>query len=270
MEIIDAKRQINWRKSLYEVYQYRELWLSLAYRDIRVKYAQTVLGLGWAIIEPLLSLIILSFVFNRVGKLSTEGFPPLLYGVSGIIAWTYFINVFIGGSASILGAQNLVKKIYFPRLIIPLSKSFSFLPDLAIGILFIIVAGFIFQIELQLTLLWFPIILLLLFIIAFGFGVWTAALCVRYRDFKYIIPFVTRIGTFATPIVYPATVVPEKYQLFFYMNPMAGIIELLRYSILGTTLNFNYVLISIAIGGIVLLTGIRYFFKVNRIIADII
>lgn len=261
----------GWRRvRLGELWQYRELLWMLAYRDFRVKYAQTFLGVSWAILNPVITTFLLTFVFQRVAKMDTGDIPYPVYTLAGLVGWTYFSEVFSTAGDSILGAQHMVKKIYFPRLIIPLSKGFTALIDLCITLVLLILLMAWYQMLPGPSFLFFPLFLFFALLSGLAGGIWISALTVRYRDFRFIAPLLLRIGLFVTPIAYPASAVPEAYRFWYYLNPMAGVVEGIRWSLLGGTpppliAAMGFVTITVLFIG-----GAVYFSKVEDVIADVI
>lgn len=263
-------RRFSLAYQLKEVWHYRELLWMLAYRDFRVKYAQAFLGFTWAIINPVINLVLLSFVFHRVAHLSTGNLPPLLFTLIGLAGWTYFAEVFTTAGDSIIGAQQMVKKIYFPRLIIPLSKAITALIDLGIVLLLLLLLLLYYGVVPNVNLLFFPVFLLLAMIAGLTGGLWLSALTIRFRDFKYISPLFLRIGIFITPIAYPASAVPETYQVWYFLNPLAGIIEGLRWSLTRGEIFPTQAYIGLALMAIFFLGSLFYFSKVEEVIADVL
>ena len=268
--IIENRKGLNFKQRIYELVEYRELLWTLAYRDFRVKYAQTFLGVLWAIIEPLFTAILLSFVFNRVAKANTFGINPILFGLTGMIAWNYFANVVSQGTNSLILAQNMIKKIYFPKIILPASKAIAALPDLLITIVFTLIFYFIYWHRIDINFLFFPIFIVLTLLSAMSLGFWFSALNIRYRDFRHVVPFVIRIGLFITPIAYTTLEVPETYRWIFFINPMTGVIEGIRWSLFGLSVNWNYFYISLGMTVFLFITGFIFFNKMEKNIADII
>ncbi len=271
--IVDADKP-KWKINLKELWQYRDLFLILAYRDLRVRYAQTFLGLLWAVIQPLATLIIFTVVFGRVAKVDTGDIPYPLFAVAGLGAWSYFSFVLNQSGNSIIGAQEMVKKIYFPRLVIPLSKALVGFVDFAIAMLFIIVLMFYYGISPATSIIYLPIFILLTLVSALAVGIWLSALTIRYRDFQHIVPFLVQFGLYATPVGYQAKDViknlPEWGTYLYYINPMAGIVEGFRWSILGGDAPSIYAYFSFAIVIILFLSGLYYFKRVERVMADIV
>ncbi|MFK7936378.1 MAG: ABC transporter permease [Saprospiraceae bacterium] len=253
-----------------ELWQYRELLWTLAYRDFRIRYAQTFIGIAWGVINPLLTLLILSFVFGVVAQVPTNGTPHLVYTLTGLCAWTYFAQVVGEAGTSIVGAQDMVQKIYFPRLIIPLSKAVTALIDLVIVLGLLAILLVIYQIPLTPKIIWLPLFILLAILCGLAGGIWLSALTIRFRDFRFITPLLLRLGMFATPIAYPTSAVPESYQFLFYLNPMAGVVDGFRWSILGGTPPHDWAWLSFSLLFLLFVTGLIYFNSVEREIADII
>lgn len=268
--IIENKKGLNLKERLRELYEYRELLWTLAYRDFKVKYAQTILGVLWAVIEPLFTAILLSFVFNKVAKANTYGVNPILFGLTGMIAWNYFSNVVNQGTTSLILAQNMVKKIYFPKILLPASKAVAALPDLFIALVFTLIYYFLYWGDFGLNLLYFPLFLIITVFAAISLGIWFSALNIRYRDFRHIVPFIIRIGLFITPIAYTTMEVPEQYRWLFYLNPMTGVIEGMRWSLFGLEILWPYFIISIFMIIFLFISGFYFFNKMEKNIADII
>ncbi len=268
--VIENKKGLNLKQRIHELNEYRELLWTLAYRDFRVKYTQTILGILWAVIEPLFTAVLLSFVFNKVAKANTFGINPVLFGLTGMIAWNYFANVVGQGTGSLILAQNMIKKIYFPKIILPASKAIAALPDLLIALVFTLIFYFIYRDHVGFNLIYLPVFLLLTIVSAMSLGIWFSALNIRYRDFRHIVPFVIRIGLFVTPIAYTTMDVPEQFRWIFYLNPMTGIIEGIRWSLFGLQMDCNYFFISIAVIIMLFITGFLFFNKMEKNIADII
>ncbi len=267
--IVDSKK----RRASYnfkELFRYKDLFLVLAWRDLRVRYAQTFLGLFWAILQPVFTLLIFTLIFGKALNVDTENIPYPVYALSGMSAWAYFTFVLSQSGTSIIGAQEMVKKIYFPRLIIPLSKAMAGFVDFLVSIIFLAVLMLYYRVSLGPQIYLFPVFFLFNVLIALGVGIWTSALTIRFRDFQHVIPFVIQIGLYATPIAYPASLVPEKYQLVYHLNPMVGVVEGYRYSILGLDPPGVLGMLSLGLIPLIFITSIFYFKRVERVMADII
>lgn len=271
--IVDANKG-SFSLNLKELFSYRDLFLILAYRDLRVRYAQTFLGLAWAIVQPLITLMIFTLVFGRFVKVNTDGVPYPVFALCGMVSWTYFAFVMNQSGNSIIGAQEMVKKIYFPRLVIPLSKAVVGLVDLSIAFLLLIGLLIYYQVPVSVNVFWLPVFLALTILSGLAAGIWLSALSIRFRDFQHVIPFLVQVGLYATPIAYPEEVVIGTLSDFgvflFYLNPLAGIVEGFRWSILdyGSLHSVSYISFGMVV--VLFITGLFYFKKVERIMADIV
>ncbi|MEQ6121924.1 ABC transporter permease [Reichenbachiella sp. MALMAid0571] len=261
-----SSRKLN----LKELFDYRDLFWVLAYRDLRVRYAQTFLGLLWAILQPLSTLLIFTLIFGRAIKVDTGNIPYPLFALCGMSAWSYFAFVMNQSGTSIIGAQEMIKKIYFPRLVIPLSKSLVAFVDFGIALAMTIVLLFYYNIPITPSIFIFPVFVLLNILFALGVGIWLSSLTIRYRDFQHIVPFLVQLGLYASPIAYPAALIPEKYKVLYYLNPMSGIVEGFRWAILNTPPPGVYSLISFGLVFIIFFSGLWYFKKMERTMADLI
>src|SRR5690606_8647198 len=271
--IVDAGKK-GIQLNLRELYQYKDLFLILAYRDLRVRYAQTFLGLLWAILQPLATLIIFTVVFGRVAKVDTEGVPYPLFAVCGMAAWAYFAFVLNQSGNSIIGAQEMVKKIYFPRLVIPLSKALVGFVDFAIAFLFLLALLIVYGFMPSPNIVWLPIFIFLTILTGLSAGIWLSALTIRYRDFQHVVPFLVQFGLYATPIAYPSEMIagnlPALGTALYYMNPMAGVVEGFRWCIIGGQAPHYLSYISFGVMTILFVSGLFYFRKVERVMADIV
>ena len=271
--VVDADRQ-KLSLNLRELFQYRDLFLILAYRDLRVRYAQTFLGFFWAFLQPAATLLIFTVVFGKAVKVDTGEIPYPLFAIAGMTAWTYFAFVMNQAGNSIIGAQEMVKKIYFPRLIIPLSKAVVGFVDFAIAFLFLVVLMVVYKFVPSGNIIYLPVFIILTIISALAVGIWLSALTIRYRDFQHVVPFLVQFGLYATPIAYPAETIinslPNWAVILYYMNPMAGVVEGFRWTIFGGAPPSNYVYISFALVGLLFVSSLFYFRKVERVMADIV
>lgn len=271
--VVDASKP-KWRINLKELWAYKDLFYILAYRDLRVRYAQTFLGLAWAFIQPLATLTIFTVVFGKVAAVDSMGVPYPLFAVCGMGAWTYFSFVLNQSGNSIIGAQEMVKKIYFPRLVIPLSKAVVGFVDFGIAMIFIAVLMIYYQIAPSANIVFLPVFVLLAIISALSVGIWLSALTIRYRDFQHVVPFLVQFGLYATPVGYQAKDVikklPEWATTLYYMNPMAGVVEGFRWSLLGGDPPSQYAYYSFTVVIVLFLSGLYYFKRVERVMADIV
>ena len=268
--IIEAGSPVQYWRKIKECWQYRDLLRMLSYRDIRVRYAQTVLGMAWSVINPLVSVLLLYFVFGVVVKVDTQGVPPLLFSMAGLCSWNYFSRVVGEAGGSVIGAQSLVKKVYFPRLLIPFSKSISAVVDLVVVFLILAIMMVAYQIPVSMQVLMIIPFTLLTMLAGIAFGIWVAALTIRFRDFTHIVPLILRIGMFLSPIAFSASLVPHQYRFAFNLNPLTGIIEGFRWALFNTTMDPGAIWISTIVIMITLIGGIWYFLKMDQYIADII
>ena len=269
-ELVIAPRRgwlaINFR----EIWRYRELLYFLAWRDVKVRYKQTVLGFLWAFLQPFTKMVVFSVVFGGLAKMDSEGFPYPIFLYAGLLPWQFFSEALSRSSQSVVGSSNLITKVYFPRLIIPLSAIGACLLDFAISFTILIGLMFYYHVAPTLaTLLVLPLVALTV-LAAFGVGCLVSALDVAYRDFRYVIPFVIQIWMFLTPVLYPVKMVPQKWQWLLSLNPMSGIVDAYRSAILGKPFQWGNLGISTAAMLVALLIGVLYFRKTERRFADII
>ena len=252
-----------------DLWRYRELFYILSWRDIKVRYKQTVVGAAWGIIRPVLTTVIFTILFNRVAKLSAPGAAPYALMVFvGMMAWQFFANALSEASNSLIGNTNLITKVYFPRLIIPASSVITSLVDLLITFGLLIIMFFIYRFVPPLTILLLPLFIILAFVATFGVGLYVTALNVKYRDFRYIIPFIVQFGLYVTPVGFSSSIIPSKWRLLYSLNPMAGIIDGFRWCILNEPLYVPGFLVSSAVALLFLWLGIYYFRKTEKGFAD--
>lgn len=267
--VVDAKNnsfRINWK----ELVTYRDLFIVLAYRDLRVRYAQTFMGFSWALLQPLATLIIFILVFGMAVKVDTGGIPYPLFAISGISMWAFFGFVLNQSGTSIIGAQEMIKKIYFPRLVIPLSKAMVGFVDFGVALVFLILLMFYYGYWPPIQIIFSPLFIFLNIVASLAVGIWLSALTIRYRDFQHVVPFIVQFGLYATPVAYPARLVPEKYQLIYNLNPMAGVIQGFRWCLFGGSPPDIYFYISLTVIIFLFITGVVYFRRVESVMADIV
>ncbi len=255
-----------------DLWRFRELFLFLAWRDILVRYKQTVIGLAWSVIRPLLTMVVFTVIFGRLAKLPSEGVPYPILVYAAMLPWQFFSTSFSDASNSLITNANMLTKIYFPRLIIPVSTVIVNFVDFLISFLILIGLMIWYHFVPSLTILFLPLFLGLTLLIIAGSGFYVSALNVKYRDFKFIVPFVVQFGLYISPVGFSSTVIPEKWRLLYSLNPMVGVIDGFRWCILGGT-NHIYVpgfLLSIIVTFSLLFYGIWYFRKTERSFADII
>lgn len=242
----------------------------LTWRDIKVRYAQTALGAAWAILQPLLTMAIFSIIFGQLAKLPSDGIPYPIFTFTALLPWQLFAFSLANSSNSLVGSQNLVSKVYFPRLVIPIASVLPALMDFAISFLVLVGMLAYYQIPLSMRVLSLPVFLVLAVASALAVGLWLSALNVEYRDIRYVVPFLTLFWQYATPVAYSASLIPEKWRLLYGLNPMTGVVEGFRWAILGTGHVDGMIWVSIAIIVFILFSGLVYFKRMEASFADVI
>ena len=256
---------------LKEFWNYRELFYFLTKRDIQVRYKQTVLGGLWAIIQPVFTMVVFTLFFGRLAKMPSDGIPYPIFVYAGLLPWTYFSNALSASGNSLVGSANLITKVYFPRLIIPASSSLAGLLDFFIAMLVLVAMMIYYHFLPGVGMLLFPILVGLTFLCAVGVGLWLSALNVQYRDIRYVIPFIVQLWMFVSPVIYPVSMVKEKYQWLLALNPMGGVIKAYRTSILGhLPIDWFLLGISTAIIFTLFLSGLYYFRRMEKTFADVV
>ncbi|MEI9479289.1 MAG: ABC transporter permease [Deltaproteobacteria bacterium] len=257
--------------NLRELWTYRELLYFLTWRDIKVRYKQTVLGVAWAVLQPFLTMVVFSIFFGSLAKVPSDGAPYPIFSYVALLPWQLFAYSLQNAGNSLVGSQNLITKVYFPRLVIPISAVLSGLVDFAIAFLLLIGMMFYYGIPLRWTILTLPLFILLALATSLAAGLWLSALNVKYRDVRYVIPFLTQFWLFLTPVAYPSSMVPEAIRPFYGLNPMAGVVEGFRWALLGTTGGAGALMVVSVIVVLVLLVGGFYYFRrFERTFADIV
>jgi lipopolysaccharide transport system permease protein len=256
--------------NLGELWQYRELLYFLTLRDIKVRYKQTVMGVAWVIIQPLLTVLIFTLVFNRFVRLNTGSLPYPLFALSGLLLWLFFANAVTNSTNSLLSNANLITKVYFPRLFIPAASVGAGLVDLGVAFLLLIALCIYYGMALTLNLLLVPLFILLMTLLAFGVGLVSAAFTVKYRDLRHALPFIIQLWMFASPVIYPASVVPEKWKWLLLINPVAGIIEGFRASLTGSPFDWVHISVSTVIAFSLLLCSVYIFRRFEDTFADVV
>lgn len=257
-------------RTLSDIWAYRELLYFFIWRDIKVRYKQTLLGAGWAIIQPLMTMVVFTIFFGHLAKVPSDGLPYPVFSLMALVPWTYFASALAGCSTSLSGYQHIISKVYFPRLIIPIGAVVAPLVDFAIG--FAILIGFMawYRIVPGPSIVWLPALMLLALGTAAGVGVWLAALNVRYRDVRYVVPFVVQLWMFATPVAYPASLVPSRWRAVYGLNPMAGVIEGFRWALAGGPAPGVITLVSALVVVVLIAGGAMYFRRLEGTFADVI
>jgi len=262
----------GWRAlNLHLLWKYRELLYFLAWRDIKVRYKQTVLGAAWAIIKPVASMVVFTVIFGKLAKIPSDGVPYPIFSFCALLPWNYFAGSFSRSSGSLVSNTSLISKVYFPRLAIPISSLLAGLLDFAIAFVVLIGLMFWYGIVPTTAILWLPFFLLMAVVTALGVGLWLGALNVQYRDVGHITPFIAQIWMYLTPVVYPSSMIPERWRLFYGLNPMAGVIEGFRWALLGRgNISTQMLAVSVFVAVVLLVSGMYYFQRVERNFADII
>lgn len=268
--IIDAdERQplVDWR----ELRQYRDLFYFLVWRDVKTRYAQSVLGVGWAVIQPLFSMVVFTIVFGGLANVDSDGVPYAVFSYTALVPWTYFSGSLTASSGSLVSSSNLLTKVYFPRIVIPVAPLLSKLVDFGIAFLILIVMLFWFRITPTIGVLFLPFLILLMMLTAGGMGMWLTALSVQYRDVNYAMGFVVQLLMYAAPVVYPASAVPEQFRLLYSLFPMAGVIEGFRSALLGTVpMPWDMIAVGTLSASVIAFTGALYFRRMEAIFADVV
>jgi len=256
--------------SLSDLWHYRDLFYILTLRDIKVRYKQTVLGAAWAIIQPLFTMIIFSLFFGRLAGVPSDGVPYPLFAFAGLLPWTFFSNAVTNSGNSLVGSANLITKVYFPRMIIPMAAVASGLLDFVIAFGMLVVLMVWYSVWPTVNILMLPVLVILTSLLAIGCGMWMSALNVKYRDIRYALPFLIQLGLFVTPIIYPLSMVPEKWHWLLILNPLTGQIEAYRAAFLGKPFDWVALGVSALITFAILLFAAFSFKKMERSFADVV
>lgn len=253
-----------------ELKGYRDLFYFLIWRDIKILYAQTILGFSWAILAPLIQIAIFTIIFGKVAKLDTDGIPYFLFSTIAIIPWTYMSNAMTASSQSLVTGQQMLGKIYFPRLIFPWVPIFSKLVDFIISLLILLPVFVYYQVSPTWNLIYLPLFVIMMMCVPAAIGMWLSALAIRFRDVKFAMQFGLRLLIYTAPILYSASSIPESYRLIYSLNPIVGVIEGFRACLLGTPMPWAYIVPGIITSAIVVLLGAMYFKKMERVFVDVI
>ena len=255
---------------LRELYAYRELLGFLIWRDIKVRYKQTALGAAWAIIQPLLTMLVFSLFFGRLAKVPSDGMPYPIFAFTALVPWMLFAHGLAQASTSVVDSANLIKKVYFPRLAIPIATVLSGVVDFALSFLVLLVLMAWYGIAPTWNMVWLPAFVLLSIATSLGVGLWISALNVQFRDFRYIVPFLVQFWMFATPIAYSSSLLKEPWTTVYGLNPMAGVVTGFRWAMLGTSSPGPIVFASAAASTVILIGGAFYFRRTERTFADVV
>jgi lipopolysaccharide transport system permease protein len=250
------------------IWTYRELLYFLIWRDIKVRYKQTVLGAAWAVLQPVLTMIVFTIFFGRLAKMPSDGIPYPVFSMAALVPWTYFATALSSGSQSVVASQHVLAKVYFPRLLVPLASVLGPLVDFAIAFGVLLALMLWYGIVPGTAILWLPALLLLSVLTAIAASVWLSALNVQYRDVRYVVPFVIQLWMFATPVAYSSSLVPERARLLYGLNPMVGVIDGFRWTLIGGPAPGSITLVSAAVVVITLLLGASYFQRLEGTFAD--
>ncbi len=255
---------------LRELWEYRELLYFLMWRDIKVRYKQTVLGAAWAVIQPFMTMVVFSIFFGRLAKIPSDGVPYPIFSYTALVPWMFFANGLSQSANSLVGSANLITKVYFPRLVIPIANVGCGILDflIAFGVLLGMMVWF--GIIPTIHIIYLPLFLLLSLVTALGAGLWLSALNVEYRDVRYVVPFLTQFWMFATPIAYPSRLLEEPWRTIYGLNPMVGVIEGFRWALLGTPAPGPVVWVSSFMSLGILMTGLMYFRRMEKTFADVV
>ena len=260
-----------WVLPFAELWEYRELIYFFVWRDIKVRYKQTAVGAAWAVLQPLMTMIVFSLFFGRLAHIPSEGLPYPVFYYTALLPWTYFAASLTGATSTVVDNQHLITKVYFPRLVLPLAAVFSGLVDFAISFVFLIVLMVYYGIHPGVAVLWLPAFLLLAILTALGVGLWLSALNAIYRDVRYVMPFLVQFWMFASPVAYPSSLVPGKWRWLYGLNPMAGVIDGFRWSLTGQGAAPGRMLMVSTLAVVaVLLGGLGYFQKMETTVADVV
>jgi len=256
---------------LREVWTYRELLYFLTWRDVKVRYKQTVLGAAWAIIQPVFTMVVFSLFFGHLARIPSDGIPYPIFSYAALVPWTFFANGLGQSSNSLVGSANLIKKVYFPRLVVPVSSVISGTVDFVLAFIVLLGMMLFYGIVPTLNVIWLPLLLLLALVTALGVGLWLSAMNVQFRDVRYVVPFLTQFWLFATPIAYPSSLLSEPWRTLHGLNPMTGVVEGFRWALLGTeTAPGPIIIVSSLMALALLVSGAFYFRRMERTFADVV
>ncbi|NOU11856.1 MAG: ABC transporter permease [Nitrospira sp.] len=272
VQVIRIERSQGWvALQLKELWAYRELLYFLIWRDVKVRYKQTALGVAWAIIQPVFTMIVFSLFFGRLGKIPSDGIPYPIFAYAALVPWTFFSHGLTQASNSLVGSANLIKKVYFPRLSVPIAAVASGIIDFSIA--FVVLLGMMLYYGIQPTInvVWVPLLILLTLITSLGISLWLSALNVQFRDVRHVLPFLTQLWLFATPIAYPSSLLSEPWRTFYSINPMVGVVEGFRWALLGTETAPGPMLIVSSLAALALLVGGAFYFRrLEKTFADVV
>ncbi|TWT33784.1 Teichoic acid translocation permease protein TagG [Posidoniimonas corsicana] len=259
-------RLLDWK----ELHAYRDLFRFLVWRQVKVRYAQSAIGIGWAIIQPVFSMLLFTVVFGKLAKVSSDGVPYALFSFAALVPWTYFSNALTDGVNSLVSEANMLRKVYFPRILMPLSAVAAKLVDFTIAMVCLALLMAAFQHLPPWQCVFVPLLVVLMVVTAAAVSIWLTALAIQYRDIKHAMTFVVQLAMYASPVVYPTSLIPDQYRLLYAINPMVGVIEGFRAGLLGTQpMPWSLIAIGAAVASALLLTGLAYFRSKERVFADV-
>jgi lipopolysaccharide transport system permease protein len=264
-----SSRLVAWK--LGELWEYRELLWFLVWRDTTIKYKQTALGVGWAIVQPLTATIVFSLIFGRLAQLPSDGVPYPVFTLTALLAWNFSSGGVARAAVSLVGSANLITKVYFPRLLIPTAATLGGALDFVVGIILLVAACVWYGVRPTAAVLAFPLFVVLAFMTSLGIGLWLAALNARYRDVSHVVPFLIQVWMYASPVAYSSRLIPAEWRLAYALNPMVGVLEGFRWTLLGVPLDRPATMVaSASVATLVLVSGITYFRSQERTVADVI
>ena len=271
-QVVFIKPSKSWVSlNLRSLWEYRELLYFLTWRDIKVRYKQTVLGAAWAILQPLTTMLIFSLFFGRLVKVPSDGIPYPLFAFAALVPWTFFANGLNQSSNSLVSSANLLKKVYFPRLTIPVATVLAGVVDFVLAFVVLLALMVFYRVVPTINIVWTPLLLALAFVTSLGVGLWMSALNVKYRDVRYIVPFLVQIWLFATPVAYPSSLLSEPWRTVYGLNPMVGVVEGFRWALLGANTAPGLMVLASAFASLlILVTGAYYFRHMEKTFADVV
>jgi lipopolysaccharide transport system permease protein len=272
LPLIHIKPSHGWVSiNLQELWEYRELLYFLTWRDVKIRYKQTILGASWAIIQPFFTMVVFSLFFGKLGKIPSDGVPYPIFAFAALVPWAFFSNSLTQSSNSLVSSANLLKKVYFPRLVSPISSILTGVVDFVLAFLVLLGMMVFYGLVPTMNIIWLPLLLLMVVLTSLGVGLWLSAMNVQFRDVKYTIPFLTQFWLFATPIAYPSSLLSEPWRTFYALNPMAGVVEGFRWALLGTDTAPGFmILVSGVIAVTLFLSGLLYFRRMEKTFADVV
>ena len=253
-----------------ELRRYRDLFYFLVWRDIKVLYAQTILGFSWAILNPAVQIVIFTVIFGRVAKIETDGVPYVLFSTVAIIPWTYMSEAMSAASQSLVQGKQILGKIYFPRVMFPLTPILAKLVDFSISLVILVLVMVYYQVTPTWNLLLMPVLIFAMMLVPAGIGMWLAALAIRYRDIKFAMTFIIKLLIYSAPILYTATAIPEDIRFWYSLNPIVAVIEGFRSCLLGTPIEWQYTVPGLITSVLVFLSGAIYFRRMEKVFVDVI